>query len=415
MDINKWSENYPPGKRDRLRAMHRDGYDMPRLTASSFTKKEIAIVDSDQIHKQLKDPRFIQGCPEELNVTVGRYIKPLTKNIKTALKPKAFLPVEIARGEQVIYMCGSNAEQVGDHFALSIECVKSIMDNDDEIVFIEDDQSRFDLHIRKGAFDSIHEIYKSTLPSHIKKLLKRRLSKGRTAFGTTYSIPYTMQSGWPDTSLADTVANATMKYFIHGVGRNWISIVMGDDSVTVTTRKTLALMGGIKGITDSYEKFGMEIEINVRHHVLDVEMCSSRFYPVGNTFVLMSKPGKRMATSLTDTRKRTKANSLAWQRGIAVGLSHAGLIDPLMQSMAQGIMAQVPQGPVLIERNEYKILHTTNLKSSWLDSCIYYDHHYGLSEAMLQHAMHQLATLTLGDQSNDSVLLLIANKDCVGA
>jgi hypothetical protein len=414
MEINKWSANYPPAKRDRLRALHRDGFDMPPLTASSFVKREIAIVDTDQTHKKLKDPRFIQGCPEELNVVTGPYIKILTKNVKKALAPRAFVPSEIRAGKQVIYMCGSNAEQVGQHLASSIQCVESVMDDDDSIVFIEDDESRFDLHIRKGAFDSIHSLYKTTLPPHIKKLLLRRLSKGRTAFGTKYTIPYTMQSGWPDTSLADTVANATMKYFIHGVGKNWISIVMGDDSVTVTTKKTLASMGGVEGVKKAYESFGMEIEIVIKEHVLDVEMCSSRFYPVGDTFVLMAKPGKRMATALTDLRKRNPQNSKSWIRGVAVGLNHAGLIDPLMHALATGIAAQVPDGPVLIERNEYKILHTTNLKSSWLDSCVYYDHHYGLSEAMLLSAIGTLNSITLGEQSNDSILLLIAQKDCLG-
>jgi hypothetical protein len=60
MDIHTWSSNYPPAKRDRLRAMAAEGFDMPsKMVASAFIKKEIALKESIQAIPTFKDPRFI--------------------------------------------------------------------------------------------------------------------------------------------------------------------------------------------------------------------------------------------------------------------------------------------------------------------------------------------------------------------
>jgi hypothetical protein len=204
-----------------------------------------------------------------------------------------------------------------------------------------------------------------------------------------------------------------MKYHIHGVGANWISLIMGDDSITVTTRKELLRMGGTAGITAAYVRFGMEIELQVRHHPLDAEMCSSRFYPVGNSYVLMPKPGKLISKSLTDIKKRNPADKQAWLRGIATCHEHSGRIDPLLRAMAHGIRAHVGTGREIIERNAYKVYHTTATEASMFDACVYYDHHYGLSHSLVMHAIQRLSTLQLGKSSSDSVLTAIAIHDCL--
>jgi len=349
----------------------------------------------------------------EYNVIIGPYIKPLTKNVKRALAPKAFEPAEIRAGKQVVYMCGSNAAEVGEIFRKSIAVISSMMDPDDSIVFIEDDESRFDLHIRAGAFGALHAFYKTHLPPNIVKLLRRNdRSKGRSKLGVKYTIPWTMQSGAPDTSLADTVINAMMKYDIHGLGDLWVSIVMGDDSVTVTTRKTLAKMGGVKGVLDQYIAFGMEIELLVKDDAADVEMCSSRFFKVGTTYVLLPKTGKIIARSLTDRKDRPARRQHEWLRGIATGHENTGKVDYLVGQLAIGIRRAVGTGIELVETNIYKVHHTTDVRSDWLDVCTFYDHHYGLSEAMVKHAGDQLATIRFGSLSSDSVLASIVQMDC---
>jgi hypothetical protein len=414
-DFEQWIAKHTPAKRALERQLHEEKPDMPRPTASSFIKVELSV--RRVFHNALwSDPRFIQGAPPLLNVACGPYITKLVKNFKHDLAPRGWTPAEVREGKQIVYMCGSNAEQVGDIFSQSIHLVAEMMDEDDDIVFLGDDQSRFDLHIREGAFKALDGFYKAKLPANIRKLLLRKVSSGRSMLGSKYSIPWTMQSGWPDTSLGDTVINAMMKYRLHGIGENWISIVMGDDSITITTRKTLSKMGGLDALSKGYAEHGMEIEMQLWDHPLDAEMCSSRFFPVTKadgreTYVLLPKTGKLIAKSLTDLRDRSSAQQLEWLKGIATGHEHTGKVDYLIGAMARGIRRQVGQGKGDVELNPYKIHHTTNVCSTWDQCAVFYDHHYGLSEEAILHAAHELENLQFGESSTDSILQLIVDHD----
>lgn len=414
MKFTSWCASFPPSKRDRFLDMKLNGFDAPVGQASAFIKTEIAMKDGEQPFPTMKDPRFIQGCEESLSVICGPWIRPLTKKFKKGMSPRRFSPSEIRDGRQIIYMCGDNAHTVGENFRKGIDLLSSMMDFDDQIIFIEDDQSRFDLHIRKGAFDAVHSLYQGRIPERIRRFLLRKTSRGKTGHGSKYSIPYTMQSGWPDTSLTDTVVNAIMKYSIHGVGGLWLSIIMGDDSVTITTRKSLASLGGESAILKQYEAFGMEIELSVKHFALDVEMCSSRFFPCGESYILMPKPGKIIARSLTDMVDRSPAGQKEWLKGIATGHEYAGRVDHVIGSMARGIRKTVGQGEGLIVRDDYKIQILKNVPTTtWLDVCIYYDHHYGFSEDQVLQVMHELENLEFGTTSSHSLLVVLARTDAL--
>lgn len=410
MPYEAWCSTFPPARRDLMLQIAKEVRDMPPLTAKSFIKRELTVKDeSDPV---FKDPRWIQGCPPELSAAVGPYLKKWVKKLKWALEPKEFTRSELVIGRQIVYTCGMSANAIGDSFAKAIECISRCMDVGDQIVFVEDDQSRFDLHLSKGPFKMLSAIYRRYLPRKRANLLKRGKSRGTSCLGTTYSIDYTMQSGWPDTSCGDTLVNAAMKYDIHGRGRNWISIICGDDSVTVTTLSELRRMGGENAMTARYAAFGMEVEIKVSNHPLDVEFCSGRFHPHGDTYILMPKAGKLLAKLCWDQVQRNGDNRAAWLRGIAETLRVYGMVDPLLDALGVMLCRELGEGRVLRERsNEYRAWFEQGTVVSSIDVATYYDHHYGLSNRDIRELSDIIATSSIGSFLGDSRLVAMAQQD----
>ena len=413
--FDEWVKHFPPPKRIRMQRLHEEcdlDYD---LIASSFMKREWAVKDCAV--PNWKDPRFIQGCPEDLSVEAGPYTRKLAKHVARGLRPGQLIAYEcpvapydmrhITSGKQVVYVCGMSCEQIGHEFARAIATVESNMDPGDELVFIEDDQSRFDLHQLSGAFKALSHVYAKTLPKHIAAKLRRGRSRGRSCLGSKYSVDYTMQSGWPDTSVGDSLLNAVMKYYIHGLGKLWVSIIQGDDSVTVMTRSLFESLGGATGMIEQYSDFGMEVKVFPYWNVLDVEFCSGRFFPIGESYRLVPKSGRLMAKILHDKVDRPASDHDPWLRGIASTLATFGRTDPLLAALASRITDIVGEGDTLPEKfNPYtKWSDSPAAQPSWLEVCTYYDHNYGFSEADVLHCIRTLQTTQLGGHVCDDPLV----------
>jgi hypothetical protein len=306
-----------------------------------------------------------------------------------------------------------NAAQVGDELAKAIATISEMLEGDEQIVFVEDDQSRFDLHLLEGPFHFLNAVYTRFTPRRVASLLKRNISRGTSSLGTKYSVPYTMQSGWPDTSVGDTLVNAAMKFSIHGIGRKWISIICGDDSVTITTDREVARMGGAPGITAAYADFGMEIEVKLTFDVLDVEFCSGRFFPCGETYVLMPRTGRILSKICWDMHFRSTKNRVAWLRSIAETMCEFGLVDPLMLALGLMLGGATGVGKKLNTKSEYKYYvpgQFTNFPSE-ADVAVYYDHHYQLSACDIAQLVSLIRSSHVGDFLTDSRLANMAAHD----
>lgn len=412
MPFLDWVHTFPPARRDALIQVWRAGTELRDFKASSFIKREIAMKPVDQVETSFKDPRFIQGCPLELSVEAGPCVRPLAKNVHHGLKPRYYTVDEILTGKQIIYTCGMSGQEVGAAFASCINVITEMCGAAEKVVFLEDDQSRFDLHMMEGPFAFLHRLYSCKLPKKVAKVLRRGVSRGRTQHGTRYSIPYTMQSGWPDTSVGDTLVNACMKYSIHGYGRKWVSIVCGDDSVTITTDLELLRIGGLPSIIEKYAAFGMEVEATVTEEPLDVGFCSGRFFPSGMSYILMPKTGRLLAKLLCDTKDRNVEGRKAWLRGIAATLAHYGQVDPLLAALAIGVSGGVGGGRIIYEReNEYKHYLRGSVSVERLDMLVYFDHHYGLSSCVIERLCSQLRCVKLGELSTCPFLNYVACHD----
>lgn len=409
MDFYEWAATFPPNRRRELIDTYRHCNDMPQLNAKSFIKREIAL--KDELDVVFKDPRFIQGCPLELSAAVGPTLRPWTKLVRDSIGPFGFTPAEVRSGKHIIYTCGLSNEEIGRCYGKAIEVITE-MAEDDEVVFLEDDQSRFDLHLTKGPFSFLRKVYSTKLPRRQANLLKRGVSRGTSILGTRYQIPYTMQSGWPDTSVGDTLVNAAMKTLIHGSGRPWISIICGDDSVTVTTASEIRRLGYTDGITAAYAKFGMEVEAKVTDDPLLAEFCSGRFYPIGTGYTLFPKPGRILAKIFCDMKQRQPKDQLAWCRGIVSTLETYARVDPLLAALGAAIRRQIGMGREVHDSGwEHKQFMDGSCQSSKHDVLTYYDLHYGLCEQQVASATACLSRARLGELSEDSVLRVIAEVD----
>lgn len=381
--FKEWVAGFKPSKRNLLMKIKEEMDVLYKNKASSFIKVEKAVVTDISSHKW-KDPRFIQGCPPQMSIEVGPFIRKFAKNMHKNMMPENYSAADLAAGRQIIYTCGMSGEDIGESFAKAINAVTSLKDPDDSIVFIEDDQSRFDLHLTEGPFKCLAALYCSVLPRRIRRKLLRNLSRGKSVLGTRYSIPYTMQSGWPDTSAGDTFINSIMKTHIHGLGKLWFSIVCGDDSVTITTQKTLKAMGDLE---KAYADFGMEVEVIVKNDPLSVEFCSGRFQNVGSSYVLMPKVGRLLAKLGSDVKNRPLKHQEEWLRGIASTMENFGHYDPIIKNLAQQVRAVVGQGSEISDRTAYdKFVDLSRPQPSDYDLAVFYDHHYSMSAADIQRA-----------------------------
>lgn len=395
MEFDDWASTFPPSRKRELTRVRTNNKDMPELLAKSFIKKEISPKDPSDF--SFKDPRFIQGCPLELSVAVGPTLRPWTKTIVRTLAPNAGTSREVLEGKQIYYTCGRSNDEIGDLLSKAASVVGEAAPAGAEIVYLEDDQSRFDLHLTEGPFRFLKSVYRRKLPRKIARLLERKVSMGVSSLGTAYKIPFTMQSGWPDTSVGDTLVNAAMKHFIHGTGRPWVSIICGDDSVTVTTRDEIDRLGGLSGIVAKYAEFGMEVEASLTSDPLKVGFCSGRFFPVGDSFVLFPKTGRLISKIGCDMKRRNHRDQLAWARGITSTLEYYGRIDPVLRALGSSFRAQLGVGAELFDHEwEGKSSNKYVRETTWMDICTYYDSAYGMSEADVNAAILEASRCKLG-------------------
>jgi hypothetical protein len=413
--FEEWIGNFPAGKKQMLRDVLYKETDEPEFKASSFIKREVVVkvVGQTELNDDtpFKDPRFIQGCPPWMSVRAGPYVRKFAKKLRDGLCPKG-KDNDFLKGRQIYYTCGRSSEEIGAAYAAALKSIEELLHPGERLVILEDDQSRFDLHLGEGPFKFLDKLYLK-LPRKIRRVLRRTAqSKGRSNLGTKYSIPYTMQSGWPDTSAGDTAINAAMKTHIHGFGNRWVSIICGDDSVTVTVDSEIAKLGGLDGISQSYADLGMEVECVLTYDPCLAGFCSGRFIKNGESYVLIPKVGKMLAKLLCDTKDRNPANSKAWMRGICETLKCMGKADPLLRTLGENITRQLGEGKIIREGiNEYKSSIKGDCFVKRQDVLDYYDLHYGFSTADVEECIFHLDHVVLGELTSHPLIVHLATTD----
>jgi len=203
-----------------------------------------------------------------------------------------------------------------------------------------------------------------------------------------------------------------MKFKIHGIGGKWCCMASGDDSVTVTTDKEIARLGGIAGIVAAYAKLGMEVEAKCTADPTEVNFCSARFMQVGETFILVPKTGKLLGKLCWDTVNRNPKNQIAWLRGIAATLLHYGQADPILHALGDRLHSLCGEGKVIKERyNEFTHRHGKVPKIAEADYLSYYDKHYDLSASDVAHIIRRLQNAELREFCDDPLVVAMVAHD----
>jgi hypothetical protein len=321
----------------------------PNSRLSCFVKREKALRNVERVLK-LSDPRSIQGGSFEFSAICGPHVHALTKSVAHSLHINN---MDCAAGQHFTYSCGMNTNSIGDWLTKAILLVGN------DPVFVLDDQSRYDVHIHEYAFAKVQLIYKKYLPKLVARLMDRSylnkgIQKGRTKTGVKYAVPYTMASGRPDTSLADTLINCMMKMHIHGKGGNWYSLVCGDDSVTVMPRALYDRLGRMPGIIAKYRALGFKTTGKATSNVEEVDFCSSVFRKTNASYVLVPKVGKTLARIFWDDKNRPVCDRLPWAQGIIIGLRQLAPLDPILAAALHGV-GNVASRVVVDRSYEYKL------------------------------------------------------------
>lgn len=399
VNFRTWAHRFPSTKRDMFIKFKEGGYSQSKIdqnVASSFIKQELVMrsAEDQTVHK---DPRMIQGCPPELTTLVGRYTQKLAKKVANNFTPDPYTANAINEGYQLIYTCGMSFEQIGQTYHECLCLISRMLSPGEHLVVIEDDQSRFDEHITEGPFLMLDRLYRHIFPERIAKALRRTArSKGKTSMGTRYSVPYTMQSGMPDTSVGDTIINMFMKYHIHGVGRKWVSIICGDDSVTITTDREYLRITNTYTLEQQYAFFGMEVEVVLRTDPDLVEFCSSRFLRLDDTYMLTPKTGKAFGRMGWDRIDRNVKNRPKWARGVISTLEHWGRYDFVVKALSQYLRSKYGIGPAITQCELGEWVHKIHFDGSLSpsDQCVYdyYLLHYGLGRTEIDSIVNYLNT-----------------------
>lgn len=421
MPRHEWLASFPPGKQAMLRRVmeYPDEAALARNEASSFVKPEKANKPADRVQEVLgrdntfKDPRMIQGGRPELTVQAGPTVRKAAKTLRRSLMPKRFDLKDIAAGRHIVYACGLTPTRIGECVWKMEQAITGMLLPGERLRWVEDDQSRFDLHLTKGAFSFVHKAYDWLLPKRVGRLLRRGTSRGTTNLGTKYSIPFTMQSGWPDTSYADSLVNAVLKMQIHGIGRRWFTIICGDDSLTCTVDSEWDRLGHSEGLERAYAIYGLEVEAKSSHFLSDVEFCSGVFVESTSTHYLVPKFGKLVARLGVDMQCRSHQGTVEWAHSIVSSLRCFAKMFPGLEGMARALVGQLPavKGSFAPTVDPYKLDYTKGEAIPPRDQSYHLFCRYGLSAADQTSLLCELASVKVGCVMDGPIINGMAVRD----
>jgi hypothetical protein len=388
---------YPPKQRGLFeKTIHNQ--DVLDTRASSFLKREVSF----QVDGITKSPRVIQGCQPIVTVHAGPSVVPATKHVKKLMHPE-WEKSDFTNGRHIVYTSGYTTSQVGESLHNAISTIESMLLPGDRLVFIEDDQSKFDVHLTKGAFGYGHKLHRIFLSRKAARALRRtEKSKGRFPDGTKYRVPYTMQSGSPDTAFLDTLFNATMKTYIHGVDTMWYSIICGDDSLTVMPKSLYKWIVRNDTLINQYAEFGMETTVEIRYNKWDCEFCSSRFMFSESTAWMVPKPGRMLSKIFCDITPRNERDHLMWLRSVIHTLRAYANCDPLYAAIGNALWPgdgpSLPPDPTIYS-------HLPIYTGIPIDVVMYYhQHHYGTTPKEYQMLCDYLRSQRYGQLGDHPIL-----------
>jgi hypothetical protein len=345
-DFKAWNARFEKGRQRNQANAFEDLKKNPLTTEDfkrkSFVKRELTMKGGEEFEEF--DPRAIQGNSDRLNAALGPFIYKFSKQLANVWNSD----------KDICYTSGMTAEQIGSwrgQFGA------------EDVTIIEIDESRYDTHQGEECYDFRNMFYKHCGIDHYGQagFASTSMSKifGYTSKGVKYSVPFTMSSGSPDTSCANSLINGIKtEYAVKSFGlKGFKMLVHGDDNLLVVRgqlsqdeQKALR-----NHIIDFNHRLGFKSKVTISTQWEHVEYCSSLFWPTHDGFVLGPKIGKRLPKIGFSLNKL----ELGEVKGMLLGLQIEAGYVPLIGSYAKHclkFLSKTQKKDFIDKRSIYKSL-----------------------------------------------------------
>jgi hypothetical protein len=349
--FKNWNAKFPDTQRRRnLEAyvnIRQRGLSPKDLVMKMFVKREVTLKTGDELEDF--DPRAIQGCTDEMNVSYGPFIWACSKR----------LCLEWNLENRICYTSGLTAEQVG--------LWRADFEGQDELTIIELDESRYDAHQGRGAYGCSAVLKHACgirnyeLPREVEARCYEK--HGRSKF-FSYRVPGTMASGKADTSVSNSFMNGTkLDFLLQKFGftiSEYRMLVNGDDSLVVISRSLT------KKRTQELQEFliaqnkalGFRTKCKVRTEWHHVEYCSGLFWPTADGFVLGPKIGRRLPKLGFGLRELSPSEVTSMISGMTNDLAHLPVLSVYLDkciSLAQKLKIEKKNKKAYVDKEaQYK-------------------------------------------------------------
>jgi len=302
LKYEEWNSNFPKGRqRQHDRAKEQlmyEGLKEKDFLRQSFIKVEKYNKGGEEVENF--DPRLIQGTSHKANVALGPWMAAFNAELKKQWG--SFNHIQFRNGIEVensiYYASGATAEDLGKWFDKAIN-------HFDEVIYIENDFSRFDGTQQKGCFNLERQVYElfdlAAYPEAHKTFLAQKKKVGYTKNSVYYKVKYTRASGDPNTSCGNSLINGLAHAYVFeqlSIPReSYRMTILGDDCLIIMDKMYEQLVDA-KRITELFKKLGFNSKTKVKTEPWEVEFCSGIFWPVADEdirYVLGCKPGKLLA------------------------------------------------------------------------------------------------------------------------
>lgn len=242
-----------------------------------FWKTFIKAEFYDGTNKEDPCPRLIQPRSYEYNVLIGRYLRPLEKEIYKA--------IDRVFGHHVVLKCDAPWERAAH--------IKHYWDSIDDCCFVGFDASRFDQHVSAQALQYEHSYYLRAFQNdpELRKYLAWQIRNKGYANVSDGAVKYEVLgcrgSGDINTALGNVILMcAITHHYLKDLPVKWKFIDDGDDCGVFISRRHLPLL---EGLPAHHLQFGFEMTVEPPAYELEhLEFCQSR--PVhcgGNQYMMV--------------------------------------------------------------------------------------------------------------------------------
>jgi len=206
MTHDEWIAHFKGG----LRAIYQKAWDNVRLRGWTMSKKQLAKVTAFQKHEMLTDKaRPIGRTPVRVN---SRIIQCYSKEVNCYMGPDVqsiyhWLKHIWGNTTSMFFACGSNNLSVGRFF--------EFWKDHKDWTFAEDDFTLYDSTQQIGLFKVFRKLFDKEFTWYAKMAHEAQEETiGQTSYKDLYSIPGTMKSGAPYTTLQNSVINMMTHLFV---------------------------------------------------------------------------------------------------------------------------------------------------------------------------------------------------------